>query len=123
MENHSTYCCLPGNYSQMLFFKICFLLDFGQPQTSWPLQSQSQPPCPASLSLSQSLNLSLSLSLPLTRAPVDSAALTHHADSSAVQHHPALYGVFSVPEAMSINSFLQPVAIEFLPWARHCFIY
>lgn len=67
MENHSTYCCLPGNYSQMLFFKICFLLDFGQPQTSWPLQSQSHTPRPASLSLSQSLNLFLSLSLSRAR--------------------------------------------------------
>lgn len=39
----------------------------------------------------------------------------------SAQHHPALYGELSTSGSMSVNSFIQPMAVECLPCARSCF--
>lgn len=102
MENHSVCGCLPGNCGQVLF-KICPLLDFGQPQTSWLFTS-----------LPSSLSLWISLACGFCSSDSPRRQLS-------IQYHPALYGMLSARRAMRSNSCVQPVAVEFLPYARHHF--
>lgn len=102
MGNHSVRGCLPGNCGQV-FLKICPLLDFGQPQTSWLFTS-----------LPSSLSLWISLACGFCSSDSPRRQLS-------IQHHPALYGMLSARRAMRSNSCVQPVAVAFLPYARHRF--